>query len=134
LREREGDVALLANAMLKRFAGESGKAGMKLAPPALRAMERHGWPGNIRELENRIRRAVVMANGIKVTPADLELASPYTKYEGQGLREAREAMERDFIARAMQRNKGNLTKTASDLGISRPSLYDLMDKLGIEKK
>jgi two-component system NtrC family response regulator len=134
LREREGDIPLLAKAFLKRFAAESKTPNMTFTPQALRAMERHSWPGNIRELENRIKRAVVMATGVKVTPVDLELLSPHAKYDGQGLREAREALEKDFITRAVSRNRGNLTQTAADLGISRPSLYDMMDKLGIEKK
>jgi two-component system NtrC family response regulator len=134
LREREGDIALLAHAMLKRFSKENNANGLSFTPQTMRTMDQHAWPGNIRELENRIKRAVIMANGGKVTPADLELASPYSKYQGLGLREAREAMEKDFIIRSMARNKGNLTKTASDLGISRPSLYDLMDKLGIRQK
>ena len=107
---------------------------MVFTPGALRAIERYHWPGNIRELENRVKRAVIMADGIKVTPADLELASSYAKYEGQGLKEAREALERDMIQLTLTRNKGNLTRTAAELGISRPSLYDLMDKLGIERK
>jgi two-component system NtrC family response regulator len=75
-----------------------------------------------------------MAEGMKITPADLELSSRYAKHEGQGLKQAREAMEKDLIQRAMARNKGNLTRTASELGLSRPTLYDLMDKLGIARK
>jgi two-component system NtrC family response regulator len=133
LREREGDIALLANALLNRFSKQNNKNGMCFSPQAFQAMERHAWPGNIRELENRVKRAVIMANGKKVTPADLELASSFAQYEGLGLREAREALEKDFITRALTRNKGNLTKTAFDLGISRPSLYDLMDKLRIDR-
>jgi two-component system NtrC family response regulator len=133
LREREGDIPLLANVMLKRFSKENSKNGLCFTPQALQAMERHTWPGNIRELENRVKRAVIMARGDKVTPADLELASSFVKYKGLGLREAREALEKDFITLAMARNKGNLTRTASDLGISRPSLYDLMEKLKIER-
>ena len=107
---------------------------MAFTPQALRAIEHHGWPGNIRELENRVKRAVIMADYKKVTPEDLELASPYARYEGQGLKEAREALERDMVQRALARNRGNLTSVASELGISRPSLYDLMDKLGIGKE
>ncbi len=75
-----------------------------------------------------------MAEGMKITPADLELTSRYAKYEGRGLKEARTALERELIERALAKNKGNLTRTASELGISRPTLYELMDKLGIERK
>jgi two-component system NtrC family response regulator len=134
LRERDGDILLLAKAFLQRYSAKNDKQMRTFTPQAIHAIERHGWPGNIRELENRIKRAVIMADGKKVTPADLELASPYAKYEGQGLKEAREALERDIVNRALARNKGNLTRTAAELDISRPSLYDLLDKLGIERK
>ena len=133
LRERGGDILLLAKAFLQRYSSESNKQMRTFTPQAIRAIERHSWPGNIRELENRIKRAVIMADGKKVTPADLELTSPYTKYEDQGLKEAREALEKDMIHRALTRNKKNLTRTAAELGISRPGLYDLMDKLGIKR-
>jgi two-component system NtrC family response regulator len=134
LRKREEDTLVLATALLDRYADENRKKITGFTKPAIQAIGTHSWPGNIRELENRIKRAVIMAEGSKITPEDLELVSPYEKYEGQGLREAREALERDFIDRAISRNKGNLTKAASDLGLSRPTLYELMEKLGIEKE
>jgi two-component system NtrC family response regulator len=133
LRQREGDIPLLAKAFLKRFAAKDRSRPVSFTPQALRAMERHPWPGNIRELENRIKRGVVMADGPNITPADLELSSLYAKYDERGLKEAREALERDFITRALARHQGNLTRTAEELGISRPSLYDLMAKLGMKK-
>jgi two-component system NtrC family response regulator len=131
LREREGDVLLLAKAFAQTYASEAKKANKGFTPQAMRALESHTWPGNVRELENRIKRAVIMAEGMKVTPADLELISPYAKYKGQGLREARVAMEKVLVEQALANNKGNLTHVASELGISRPTLYQLMDKLGI---
>jgi len=131
LREREGDILLLAMAFLQRYASKAKRKINGFAPQAVRAIETHAWPGNVRELENRVKRAVIMAGGVKITPADLELTSRYSKYEGQGLKQAREDMEREMIQRAQARNKGNLTRTASELGISRPTLYDLMDKLGM---
>jgi len=134
LRERDGDILLLAKAFLQRFSLEIKKRNQTFTTQAVRAIERHAWPGNIRELENRVKRAVIMADGAKVTPADLELTSPYDRYHGHGLKEAREALERDMIHRALARNKKNLTRAASELGISRPALYGLMDKLGIERK
>ena len=133
LRERDGDILLLAKSFLQRYSAENNMQMRTFSPQALRAIERHSWPGNIRELENRIKRAVIMADGKKVTPADLELISPYAKYADQDLKEARRALEMDLVHRALTRNKGNLTRTASELGISRPSLYDLMDKLGIKR-
>ena len=134
LRERGGDMLLLAKAFLQRYSAENNQQLRNFTPQALRAIERHSWPGNIRELENRVKRAVIMADGKqKITPADLELTSPYAKYAGQSLKAAREALERDIVQRTLARNNGNLTRTAAELSISRPSLYDLMDKLGIEK-
>lgn len=134
LREREEDILLLAKAFLQRYASGAKKKIKGFAPQAIRAIETHAWPGNVRELENRVKRAIIMAEGVKITPADLELSSRYAKYEGQGLKQAREAMEKDLIQRAMARNNGNLTRTASELGLSRPTLYDLMDKLGMGAK
>jgi len=134
LRERNGDVLLLAKAFLQRYSLENKKRLMEFTPRALRAIELYRWPGNIREMENRIKRAVIMADDAKVTAADLELTSHYAKYASRGLKEAREALERDMIQGALARNKGNLTSTASELGVSRPSLYDLMDKLKIARK
>jgi len=134
LRERDGDIPLLAKAFLQRYASEAKKRIVGFTPQATHAIELHGWPGNVRELESRLKRAVIMAEGTRVTPADLELGSPYGKYEGQGLKEAREALERELIQRAVTRNNGNLTRTALELGISRPTLYELMDKLGLGAK
>jgi len=134
LREREGDILLLAKAFLKRYGAQLNSRIDGFSPHAIRAIESHKWPGNIRELENRVKRAVIMAEGKRVTPADLELTSKYARYHSQGLREAREALEKDLIQQSLARSKGNLTRAAADLGVSRPSLYDLMDKLGIERK
>jgi len=133
LREREGDGLLLAKTLLKRYADENKRKITGFTPQAIRAIEAYHWPGNIRELENRIKRAVIMAEGTKLTPPDLELVSPYAKYERHGLREAREALEKDLIDRVLAKNKGNMTKAAEELGISRPTLYELMEKLGIGK-
>jgi two-component system NtrC family response regulator len=134
LRDREGDIQLLSKALLYRYAAENNRKISGFTPQALRALKTHAWPGNVRELENRIKRAVIMAEGTRVTPEDLELTSPYAKYATRGLKEARESLERDLIRRALTRNKGNLTRTAAELSISRPTLYELMGKLGIEKQ
>ena len=121
----------MARAFLQRFAAENKKRIDSFTPQAIQAIERHNWPGNIRELENRVKRAVIMADGRKVTPADLEL--DYLRYRGQSLKQAREALDKDMILRALARNKGQLTRTATELGISRTGLYNLMDRLGIGK-
>jgi two-component system NtrC family response regulator len=134
LREREGDILLLATSLLHRYSAENKKKITGFTPQAIRALETHHWPGNVRELENRVKRAVIMAEGSKITPQDLELVSQYAKYEGHGLKEAREGLERDLIEKAISKNKGNLTKAAEELGVSRPTLYELMGKLGIKKE
>jgi two-component system NtrC family response regulator len=133
LHEREADVPLLATSLLRKYATEHKTKISGFTPQALRIIERHRWPGNVRELENRIKRAVIMTEGPKVTPADLELSSPDTRYNGLGLKEAREALEKDLIKRALDKNNGNITRAAEDLGVSRPTLYELMDKLAIER-
>ncbi len=136
LREREGDLDLMAKAFLERYATENGKKIKGFTGRALEAMHKHAWPGNVRELENRIKRAVIMAEGKKVTPEDLELETDKsrTKFEGMGLKEAREKLEKELILKSLVRNRGNLTKAAMELGVSRPTLYDLMDKFGIPKE
>jgi two-component system NtrC family response regulator len=134
LREREGDIMLLATSLLHRYSTENKKKISGFTPQAIRALETYHWPGNVRELENRIKRGVIMAEGSRITPQDLELVSEYARYEGNGLREAREGFERDFILRVLSRNKGNITKAAEELRIYRSTLYELMEKLGIGKE
>jgi len=133
LRERRDDIIMQAEAMQQRYAAESKKKIIGFSPQALKALETHSWPGNTRELENRIRRAVIMAAGQRLTPVDLELTSPI-QYGGRRLREVREAMEKEMIQQALARYKGNIAKTASELGISRPTLYDLIEKFRIKKR
>ena len=133
LQERDGDIKLLAHALLQKYAAENKKKVTGFTKEALRSLETHDWPGNVRELENRLKRAVVMADGNKVTAANLELATGQPKYAGLGLKAAREAVEREMVQHAITRNGGNLTQTAAELGISRPTLYELMGKLGIER-
>ncbi len=134
LREREGDAILLAKAFLERYADENKKKIKGFTDQAIDAIEQYAWPGNVRELENRVKRAVIMADGPKIAPADLEMEAPRARYEGMGLKEAREALEKDLLAKAIARNSSNLTKAAMELGISRPTLYDLMEKFGIPKE
>jgi two-component system NtrC family response regulator len=134
LRRREGDITLLAKALLRKYSAENNRKITGFTTEAIQAVEAHKWTGNIRELENRIKRALIMAEGKKLTPGDLELASPSDKYQGLKLKKLRETIEKEFIERAVARNEGNLTRAASELGVSRPTLYDLMDKYGISKK
>lgn len=134
LRDRSADVTLLAQNFLRLFAQENGKSVPRLNAQALRAIEQHTWPGNVRELENRIKRAVIMAERSQVTAADLELDGPHSALPGQSLKEARENVEREMVRQAMRRHKGKISAAAVDLGISRPTLYELMEKLGMRPK
>jgi two-component system NtrC family response regulator len=134
LREREGDVILLAKNFLERYVDENRKKVKGFTNQAINAIEQYAWPGNVRELENRIKRAVIMAEGRKITPADLELEAFQLEYERMGLKEARDALEKELILKALARNQGNVTKAAIDLEVSRPTLYDLMEKFEIPKE
>jgi two-component system NtrC family response regulator len=134
LRERDGDIALLAQAMLQKFAAENQRGALKFTKEALRALEHHVWPGNVRELDNRVRRAVIMAEGNRVTPADLELECATNPQPTRSLKEAREALERELIQQALRKHGGKIAPAAQELGISRPTLYELMDKLGLRRE
>ena len=133
LREREDDVSLMAKEFLHRYGVQHGKARLTLAPDALRALYFHSWPGNVRELQNRLQRAVIMADGKRVTASDLELTDALNGLPPQTLREARENVEREMIQDALRRHGGKITSTAIELGISRPTLYELIEKLGISR-
>ena len=134
LRERGADILVLARILRERYAAENKRKIVGFSRQATMALEIYSWPGNIRELENRIRRAVIMANGPMLTPADMELASPHLQFAGRRLREAREALEKDIIQQALAKYKGNIAKTAAELGISRPTLYERMQKLELERE
>jgi two-component system NtrC family response regulator len=134
LRERGGDVILLAKAFLERYGDENRKKIKGFTDQALDAIEQYAWPGNVRELENRIKRAVIMAEGAKITPADLEMEAPRPRYEGVGLKEARDSLEKELLLKALARHSNNMTKIATELGVSRPTLYDLMEKFGMPKE
>jgi two-component system NtrC family response regulator len=132
LRERTGDVELLARVFLERYVRENRKQIKGFTRQALQMLEVQAWPGNVRELENRIKRAAIMAEGRHVTPADLELTKT-TRFAGMGLKQAREELERELITQALSRTGMNISKAAGELGISRPALYELMEKLGIKR-
>ena len=134
LRARVGDAALLAHAFTKRFAQEQNRRNLSLSEDALRAIEAHTWPGNIRELENCIKRATIMADGSQVTADDLGLAVPAGE-EGDAsldLRTVRDEAEKKAVIAALARSNGNVLKAAELLGVSRPTLYDLMHRLGLK--
>ena len=131
LRERQGDPSLLAHALLERFAREQRKPRRGFTQDALQAIDAHPWPGNVREMQNLIRRAVIMADGPLITAADLGLEAPAAADEPIRLREARDSAEQEAIVKAMGRCNGNIAQAADLLGITRPTLYGLLDKYGM---
>ncbi len=134
LRDRAGDAALLAHAFVRRFAQEHNRGGLSLSDDAVRAIEVHPWPGNVRELSSCLNRACIMAEGTQITRADLELpaAAADAVEESMDLRLARDHAERRTIASALGRVNGNIARAADLLGVSRPTLYDLMNRLGLK--
>jgi two-component system NtrC family response regulator len=127
LAERAGDAALLAKSFLHRYAKEMNPAVRGFAADALAAIDAWSWPGNVRELENRVKRAVIMADEKLVSAADLDFASPDERVlNALNLKTAREAADRKVIRHALARSEGNISSTAKMLGISRPTLYDLL--------
>jgi two-component system NtrC family response regulator len=133
LRQRGNDVCALAKAFLERFAAKHGKTGLAFAPETMRALARHTWPGNVRELQNRVQRAVIMADGKRITVKDMELMGVADALPATTLKEARESIEREMVQLALNRHSGRISAAAAELGISRPTLYELMEKLGIAR-
>jgi two-component system, NtrC family, response regulator len=135
LAERPGDAVLLAKHFTARFAAAMNTSVKGLAPDALTAIDRWTWPGNVRELENRLKRAVIMAEGKLVSAADLDLPTPEGVGEGDdiiNLKAVRELADRVAIRRAIARTEGNISNAAKLLGISRPTLYDLLKQHGLQ--
>jgi two-component system, NtrC family, response regulator len=132
LRDRTGDALFLARAFLQRYGEASGKPALQFDRSAVRALESHRWPGNVRELENRVKRAIIMADSSRVSAEDLELAGVLAHPE-RNLKQARAAVEREVIEEALRRHRGKIQPAAAELGISRPTFYELMDKLGVRR-
>ena len=133
LRDREGDAVLLAHAFLKRSADEHHQS-LRFTDDALAAIERHEWPGNVRQLLNVVKRAAIMAEGSRVAAEDLGLPAPAAAArtdDSFDLRAARDAAERAVVVRALAHTNGNIVKSAELLGVSRPTLYDLLSRLAI---
>jgi two-component system NtrC family response regulator len=132
LRARKGDAALLAHSFAHRFAAEQRRGAMTLLPDAVAAIEAHSWPGNVRELENVIKRAVIMADGLTISAADVGLTPGAAEPAVLNLRRVREEAEKDAVLRVLGRVNGNYSKAAELLGVSRPTLYDLMHRCGLK--
>jgi len=128
LREREGDAGIIARMLLERFAAQQNRRVPTLTADALRAIDSYRWPGNVRELENRVKRAVIMAEGTTISAAELELDAPEEQRLPFNLREVRERAERQALARVLRHGGNNLSRAAGLLGVTRPTLYALLDK------
>ena len=141
LRERQGDAVLLAHAFLRNFAQEQRRGSMSFGDDALRAIESHAWPGNVRQLLSAVRRAVIMADGNRLSRRDLGLPGDDSETDANAasdavgdldLRAVREVAERQAVLAALARTDRNIVKAAELLGVSRPTLYDLMHRLALK--
>src|SRR4051812_36727900 len=133
LAERSGDASLLARHFVNRFSRELNPSVQALSPDAIAAIDGHAWPGNVRELENRIKRAVIMADSKSVTAADLDLNNNAAdEPEAINLRAAREVADRKAIRQALSRTENNISGAAKLLGVSRPTLYDLLKQYRLQ--
>jgi len=135
LRDREGDALLLARVFLERISKQQGKKGYRFSKDAMAAIENYAWPGNVRELENRVKRAVIMAEHQQIGARDLELGgSSPEELATFNLREIRERTDRVAIMRALNHVRGKVSQAADLLGVSRPTMYDLLRKFDIKPK
>ena len=132
LRERAEDIGMLAHAFLRRACQEYRRK-LRFSGSALAAVAQYPWPGNIRELENAVKRASIMARGRFIEPADLGIPSPDPAAR-LSLREARNRVERQVVVDALTRTRGNISRAATELGVSRPTLHGLLDKHGIDSR
>ncbi|HNB89683.1 MAG TPA: sigma 54-interacting transcriptional regulator, partial [Plasticicumulans sp.] len=132
LRERDGDTVLIARAFLERYSQKLGKSFKGYTREALTALENYAWPGNVRELENKVKRAVIMAEGSQITADDLELEEGGEPALPLNLRRVREQAERQALTRAIAYVDGNLSQAADILGITRPTLYALLNKYNMK--
>ena len=133
LLDRPGDAVVMAHAFLGRFGAEQGTPRRGYTPEAIAAIQAYSWPGNVRELENKVKTAVIMAEGPLVTAEDLGLADAQGGEPLFNLKEVRARAERQAILQAMALSDGKVSRAADLLGVSRPTLYDLMDRYGIRR-
>jgi two-component system NtrC family response regulator len=134
LRERKKDIRPLARSLLRQFANQHRKPALKFEADALQALERYPWPGNLRELENCLRRSVILADGDQLRAEHLGLASLPPRLRAlHGLKAARRDAERDMIVQALRQHGGKVSAAAAELGVSRPTLYALLRKLRIDR-
>ncbi len=134
LKDREGDPLILAKAFLDRFNSEFKKAIRGFDKDAISAIESYDWPGNVREIESKLKRAVIMTEGSQITLGDLQLTRPHEEALPLNLKLVREDAERKAIQRALSHTDNNVSETAKALGITRPTLYGLFEKYGLNSK
>jgi len=132
LKDREGDTLLLAKSFLNQLSEEYNSSVKDFSPEAITAMETYDWPGNVRELESRVKRGVIMADGTQISCEDMELAESQEEPMPLNLKEVREEADRRAVLRAMNHSNQNITDAANVLGITRPTLYSLLEKLGLK--
>jgi len=132
LRERSGDAVVLAKAFLRRHAAGLNKSLREFTEEALQAIEKYHWHGNARELENRVKRAAIMARGNRITAADLELEEGVGQWSPLNLRDIREQAEKVAIRNSLAMHDHRVAQAAEELGVSRPTLYALMEKFGLK--
>jgi len=134
LRERVGDAALLAHHFKNKFSVNEGRSSLNFSQEALAMIEEYAWPGNVREMENCIKRAVIMAEGSQISIEDIGLSSSPKVKEFINLRQVRDNAEYNAVVTALARVDGNMVKAAELLGVSRPTLYDVINRHGIVSK
>jgi len=135
LRSRGGDILLLADYFSRKGSEQMKRPMAKFDLSATQALEEHEWPGNVRELENRVKRAVVMGDGPFIRAEDLDLhCANQGNMKKQTLKDVRERLERDFICKALVSNNWNIARTAEQIGVTRPTLYDLIEKYDLRKQ
>jgi two-component system, NtrC family, response regulator len=132
LRDRIGDAALLAHHFKNRFCAQEKRSSLSFREDAMAMIEGHAWPGNVREMENCIKRAVIMADGPQITAEDLGLSGSLPEEEPINLRQVRDEAGHKALIKALAKVDGNLVKAAELLGVSRPTLYDLMNRYGVK--
>jgi two-component system NtrC family response regulator len=133
LRERPGDATLLAHAFMNKFSRREGRSIRGFKQDALDAIEVYSWPGNVREMENYVKRAVIMAEGSQIGVDDLGMQAQIGKPEPLNLRQVRDEAERAAIAKVLSRVDGNIAEAAHLLGVSRPTLYDLIKRHNLKQ-
>jgi two-component system NtrC family response regulator len=132
LRTRPGDVVVLAQAFLRRYGANQARAPRGFSEESLVALQRHAWPGNVRELENKVKAACIMASGPTITPEDLGLGGNTGQFAFLNLKAVRTQAERQAMVQALALSSGNVSQAADLLGVTRPTLYDLMEKYGYQ--